>query len=153
MLDLPFRTCITRNQSRPSESWTKIPAQISFLANRNEGLRNSVATIILDPATVLAKIERVSQQSKRESDTISKEIDAQPVKHDRASRHTHGQVSQIDSYRFRCLTQPSLLIKNYQIKIKSYLENLINFSVIYRFIGLRQEITEICYINRKHRSN
>ena len=35
----------------------------------------------------------------------------------------------------------------------SDLENLISFSVIYRFIGLRHEITEICSINRKHRSN
>ena len=38
-------------------------------------------------------------------------------------------------------------------KCNSYLENLISFSVIYRFIGLRYEITEICSINRKHRSN
>ena len=38
-------------------------------------------------------------------------------------------------------------------KLNSYLENLISFSVIYRFIGLRHEITEICSINRRHRSN
>ena len=38
-------------------------------------------------------------------------------------------------------------------KLNSYLENLISFIVIYRFIGLRHEITEICSINRKHRSN
>ena len=37
--------------------------------------------------------------------------------------------------------------------LNSYLENLISFSVIYRFIGLRDEITEIFSINRKHRSN
>ena len=38
-------------------------------------------------------------------------------------------------------------------KINSDLENLISFSVIYGFIGLRHEITEICSINRKHCSN
>ena len=38
-------------------------------------------------------------------------------------------------------------------KLNSDLENLISFSVINRFIGLRHEITEICSINRKHRSN
>ena len=33
-------------------------------------------------------------------------------------------------------------------------ENLIlSFSVIYRFIGLRSKITEICSINQKHHSN
>ena len=37
--------------------------------------------------------------------------------------------------------------------LNSYLENLISFPVIYRFIGLRHEITEICSINQKHRSN
>ena len=38
-------------------------------------------------------------------------------------------------------------------KINSDLENFISFSVIYRFIGLRHEITEICPISQKHRSN
>ena len=38
-------------------------------------------------------------------------------------------------------------------KLNSDFGNLISFSVIYRFIGLRHEITEICSINRKHRSN
>ena len=38
-------------------------------------------------------------------------------------------------------------------KLNSYLENLISFSVIYKFIGLRHEIREICSINRKHLSN
>ena len=48
----------------------------------------------------------------------------------------------------------SLIIWNSQIKIKQrFRENLISFSVIYRFIGLRHEITELCSINRKHRSN
>ena len=36
-------------------------------------------------------------------------------------------------------------ITKYQLN--SDLENLISFSVIYRFIGLRHEITEICSIN------
>ena len=47
----------------------------------------------------------------------------------------------------------SLFIWNYQKKINSDLENLISFSVIYRFIGLRHETTEICSINWKHSSN
>ena len=38
-------------------------------------------------------------------------------------------------------------------KLNSDLENLISFSVMYRFIGLRHEITEIFSINRKHHSN
>ena len=38
-------------------------------------------------------------------------------------------------------------------KLNSDLENLISVSVIYRFIGLRHEVTGICSINRKHRSN
>ena len=38
-------------------------------------------------------------------------------------------------------------------KLNNDLENLIRFSVIYRFIGLSHEITEICSINRKYRSN
>ena len=33
------------------------------------------------------------------------------------------------------------------------LANLISFSVMYRFIGLRHEITKICSINQKHCSN
>ena len=37
--------------------------------------------------------------------------------------------------------------------LNSYLENLISFSVIYRFTGLRDEITEIFSINLKHHSN
>ena len=36
-------------------------------------------------------------------------------------------------------------------KFSSDLENLIRFSVIYRFIGLPYEITDICSINPKHR--
>ena len=35
----------------------------------------------------------------------------------------------------------------------SDLENLISFSVIHRFIGLRHEIRETCSINRKQCSN
>ena len=38
-------------------------------------------------------------------------------------------------------------------KLNSDLDNLVSFSVIYRFIGLHHEITKICSINRKHRSN
>ena len=38
------------------------------------------------------------------------------------------------------------LFKITKRKLNSDLENLISFSVIYRFIGLRQEITEICSI-------
>ena len=38
-------------------------------------------------------------------------------------------------------------------ELNSDLENFISFSLIYRFIGLQHEITEICSINRKHRSN
>ena len=38
-------------------------------------------------------------------------------------------------------------------KLNSDLANLTSFSVIYRFVGLRHEITEICSINQKHRSN
>ena len=45
------------------------------------------------------------------------------------------------------------LFKFTKYKLNSDLENLISFSVIYRLIGLRHEITEICSINRKHRSN
>ena len=44
----------------------------------------------------------------------------------------------------------SLFIWNYQIKkTHSDLENLISFSGIYWFIGLRHEITEMCFINWK----
>ena len=32
-------------------------------------------------------------------------------------------------------------------KLNNYYENLISFSVMYRFIGLRHEVTEICSIN------
>ena len=35
-------------------------------------------------------------------------------------------------------------------KLNSYVENLISFSLIYRFVGLRYEITEICSINREN---
>ena len=45
------------------------------------------------------------------------------------------------------------LFKITKQKLNSNLENLISISVIYRFIELRHEITEICSINRKHRSN
>ena len=38
-------------------------------------------------------------------------------------------------------------------KVHSDQDDLISFSVIYRFIRLRHEITEICSVNRKHRSN
>ena len=37
--------------------------------------------------------------------------------------------------------------------LDSDLENLISFSVIFRFTGLRHEIAEISSINQKHRSN
>ena len=40
-----------------------------------------------------------------------------------------------------------------KLKYNSDLEYLISFSVIHRFIGLCHKITEICSINRKHRSN
>ena len=45
------------------------------------------------------------------------------------------------------------LLEIAKYKLDSDLENLISFSMICRFIGLRQEIKEICSINRKHRSN
>ena len=47
----------------------------------------------------------------------------------------------------------SIYLKLPKNKLNSYLENSISFSVIYRFIGLRDEVSEICSINRKHRSN
>ena len=45
------------------------------------------------------------------------------------------------------------LSKITKYKLNNDLENLISLSVIYRFVGLRYEITQICSINRKRYSN
>ena len=47
----------------------------------------------------------------------------------------------------------SLFIWNYTIEIKQLFREFSKLFSEYRFIGLRHEITEICSINRKHRSN
>ena len=89
ILNLPRAPCAaTRNQSGPSESWT----------NRDEGLRNSVATITFDRANVLAKIERVSLQRSGVTDTISKDVELQPVQYDQASHQAEGQTYQINRF-------------------------------------------------------
>ena len=47
----------------------------------------------------------------------------------------------------------SLFICNYQIKVKQRFREFNKLLVIYKFIGLHHEITEICSINWKHCSN
>ena len=75
-----MRAQSSRNYSRPTESGQKsFRTKITRKQHkyRNKGLGNSVATIIVDPAIVLA----VFLQRSRDTDTISKEIEVQPVQY------------------------------------------------------------------------